>query len=41
MYQVQGMRKEENFIQEEKTMEDIGTQEVLPENKSIITHYHI
>jgi hypothetical protein len=38
MDRVQGTMKEEKSIQEEKTMEDLGTQEVLPELKGIIIH---
>jgi len=41
MDEVQGMRKEAKSIQEEKTMEYLGTQEVLPKLKGIITHQDI
>jgi hypothetical protein len=41
MGQAQGMGKKSKFIQEEKIMEDPGTQEVLPKLKGIITHQHI
>jgi hypothetical protein len=41
MDQIQGMRKKAESIQEEKTIKDLGTQEVLPKLKGIITHQHI
>jgi hypothetical protein len=41
MNQVQGMSKEVELIQEEKTMEYPRTQEVLPKIKGIIIHQHI
>jgi len=41
MDQVKGMRKDVKSTQEEKTMEDPRTREVLPKLKGMITHQHI